>query len=139
MLYGADSEFTKYGYHTKGGTAISTEHHAIDAWGAAAVSDFLLLARYTGDNRWEKRAHAMWANAVQGITASADERIHGQARPLGSQNEGFFQCRWTKYRPTCEERGHYNDCLCAWSGAYRMMALDNLSRVLGEKDFALLR
>ena len=74
-----------------------------------------------------------------GITASADERIHGQARPLGSQNEGFFQCRWTKYRPTCEERGHYNDCHCAWSGAYRMMALDNLSRVLGEKDFTLLR
>lgn len=139
VLYGADSEFTKYGYHTKGGTAISTEHHAIDAWGAAAVSDFLLLAKYTGDSRWAKRAHAMWANAVQGVTASADERIHGQARPLGSQNEGFFQCRWTKYRPTCEERGHYNDCLCAWSGAYRMMALDNLSRVLGEKDFALLR
>lgn len=139
VLYGADSEFTKYGYHTAGGTAISTEHHAIDAWGAAPVTDFFLLAKYTGDDRWAKRARAMWANAVQGVTASEEERIHGQKRPLGAQNEGFFQCRWTKYRPTCEERGHYNDCLCAWSGAYRMMTLDNQSRVLREDDYKLLK
>ncbi|MBQ4598913.1 MAG: hypothetical protein IJB19_03285 [Clostridia bacterium] len=123
VLYGEDSEFTQYGYHTKGGTAISTEHHAIDSWGSAAVTPFLLLAHYTGDDRWVKRAHAMWANAIQGIASEDNRTFHGQMRPLGSQNEGFFQCRWTKYRPTCEERGHYNDCLCAWSGAYRMMTL----------------
>ena len=123
VLYGAESEFTEYGYHTKGGTAISTEHHAIDSWGSAAVTPFLLLAHYTGDARWVKRAHAMWANAIQGIASDDNRAFHGQVRPLGSQNEGFFQCRWTKYRPTCEERGHYNDCLCAWAGAYRMMTL----------------
>lgn len=123
VLYPKESEFTEYGYSTKGGTAISTEHHAIDSWGSAAVTGFLQLAHYTGDERWKKRAHAMWANAIQGI-ASPEKRIfHGQERPLGSQNEGFFHCRWTKYRPTCEERGHYNDCLCAWAGAYRMMTL----------------
>ena len=123
VLYGADSEFTEYGYRTKGGTAISTEHHAIDSWGSAAVTPFLLLAHYTGDDRWAQRAHAMWANAIQGIASEKNRIFHGQVRPLGSQNEGFFQCRWTKYRPTCEERGHYNDCLCAWAGAYRMMTL----------------
>lgn len=139
VLYPAESEFTQYGYHTAGGTAVSTEHHTIDAWGAAAVTDFFLLARYTGDARWAKRARAMWANAIQGITASDTQKIHGVVRPLGSQNEGFFQCRWTKYRPTCEERGHFNDCLCAWSGAYRMMALDAQSRILGATDYALLK
>ena len=123
VLYGAESEFTKYGYSTKGGTAISTEHHAIDSWGSAAVTGFLKLAYYTGDERWEKRAHAMWANAIQGIASKDNRTFHGKVRPLGSQNEGFFHCRWTKYRPTCEERGHYNDCLCAWAGAYRMMTL----------------
>ncbi|MBQ8836001.1 MAG: hypothetical protein IJ002_00670 [Clostridia bacterium] len=123
VLYPADSEFTKYGYSTKGGTAISTEHHAIDSWGSAAVTGFLKLAYYTGDKRWAKRARAMWANAIQGIASENNRIFHGQVRPLGSQNEGFFHCRWTKYRPTCEDRGHYNDCLCAWAGAYRMMTL----------------
>ena len=138
-LYDADSEFTLYNYHTTGGTAISTEHHAIDAWGAAAVTEFFLLAKYTGDARWAKRARAMWFNAVQGITSEPGQQTHGQIRPLGAQNEGFFQCRWTKYRPTCEERGHFNDCLCAWSGAYRMMAFDNQNRILGTPGYALLK
>ena len=123
VLYPKESEFVRYGYSTKGGTAISTEHHAIDSWGSAAVTGFLLLAHYTGDERWAKRAKAMWANAIQGIASEGNRTFHGQVRPLGSQNEGFFHCRWTKYRPTCEERGHYNDCLCAWAGAYRMMTL----------------
>lgn len=122
-LYPAESEFTQYGYSTKGGTAISTEHHAIDSWGSAAVTGFLKLAHYTGDEKWAIRAHTMWANAIQGIASAGNRTFHGQVRPLGSQNEGFFHCRWTKYRPTCEERGHYNDCLCAWAGAYRMMTL----------------
>lgn len=123
VLYPRESEFTEYGYSTKGGTSVSTEHHTIDSWGSAAVTGFMLLSHYTGDERWAKRAKAMWANAIQGIASEDNRTFHGQVRPLGSQNEGFFHCRWTKYRPTCEERGHYNDCLCAWSGAYRMMTL----------------
>ncbi len=123
VLYPKESEFTEYGYSTKGGTSVSTEHHTIDSWGSAAVTPFMLLAHYTGDERWAMRAKAMWANAIQGIASEDNRTFHGQVRPLGSQNEGFFHCRWTKYRPTCEERGHYNDCLCAWAGAYRMMTL----------------
>ncbi|MBR5538406.1 MAG: hypothetical protein IKU61_00755, partial [Clostridia bacterium] len=128
-LYPAESEFTQFGYHTKGGTAISVEHHAIDSWGSAAVPGFLMLAKYTGDERWAKRAQIMWANAIQGITSYEGQKTHGQVRPLGGQNEGFFHCRWTKYRPTCEDRGHYNDCLCGWAGAYRMMTIyDNATK-----------
>ena len=136
VLYPAESEFTQYGYSTKGGTSVSTEHHTIDSWGSAAVTGFMLLAHYTGDTRWAKRAKAMWANAIQGIASESNRTFHGQIRPLGSQNEGFFHCRWTKYRPTCEERGHYNDCLCAWAGAYRMMTLyDQKNEKVKDKFF----
>lgn len=33
-LYPDTSDFSRYGYSTQGGTAISAEHHAIDPWGA---------------------------------------------------------------------------------------------------------
>lgn len=136
VLYPKESEFTEYGYSTKGGTSVSTEHHTIDSWGSAAVTPFMLLAHYTKDDRWAKRAKAMWANAIQGIASEDNRTFHGQIRPLGSQNEGFFHCRWTKYRPTCEERGHYNDCLCAWAGAYRMMTLyDQRNEKIKDKFF----
>jgi len=135
-LYPEESEFTQFGYHTKGGTAISVEHHAIDSWGSAAVPGFLMLAKYTGDKRWEKRAQIMWANAIQGITHYEGQKTHGQVRPLGGQNEGFFHCRWTKYRPTCEDRGHFNDCLPGWVSAYRMMTIyDNATKEKVHKGF----
>ena len=80
----------------------------------------------------------MWNQSLLGITAQEGDKVHGLARPLGSQNEGFFQTRWTKYRPDCEERGHFNDWLVCWVSAYRLTALDRLTRVCGEKDWNLL-
>ena len=120
VLYKNGSEFTEYGYKTAGGTAISAEHHAIDSWGSVIVPELCRLATLTDNGMWLKIARLMWANAIQGMTLREGHLFHGMQRPIGSQNEGFFQARWTKYRPTCEERGHYNDCLSAWSGAYRM-------------------
>lgn len=122
-LYPADSEFTKFGYYTTGGTAISTEHHAIDAWGVVIIPELMELYHITGDERWRLRAQLMWSNGLLGIAAEEGASYHGQIRPLGSQNEGYFGCRWTKYRPTCEERGHFNDCLAGWMGAYRMQTI----------------
>jgi len=129
VLYPNGSEFTEYGYHTTGGTAISAEPHAIDAWGAVIVPELCELARITGNKNWAKMARLTWANAIIGLTEREGQLFHGQQRPVGSQNEGFFQARWTKYRPTCEERGHYNDCLCGWSGAYRMMTVDKMEKL----------
>ena len=129
VLYPNGSEFTEYGYRTTGGTAISAEHHAIDAWGAVIVPELCELAKLTGNKNWEKMARLTWANAIVGLTEREGQLFHGQQRPIGSQNEGFFQARWTKYRPTCEERGHYNDCLCGWSGAYRMMTVDKMEKM----------
>lgn len=135
-LSAPDSDFNQFNYYTTGGTAVSAEHPAIDAWGAAPVTEFVRLAELTGDKKWIDRAKAMWCNAILCITEDTKQEIHGQTRPLGGQNEGFFQCRWTKYRPTCEERGHFNDCLSAWCGAYRMMTIANLE---GSNSLDLLR
>ena len=135
VLYKNGSEFTEYGYRTTGGTAISAEHHAIDAWGSVIVPELCRLAELTGDEKWRRIARLMWASAIQGMTLREGHLIHGMQRPVGSHNEGFFQARWTKYRPTPEERGHYNDCLSAWCGAYRMHTID---RLRGTADFRVI-
>ena len=126
VLYENGSEFTEYGYHTTGGTAISAEHHAIDAWGSVIVPELCRLAALTGKDSWTRIARLMWAGSIQGMTLREGHLIHGMQRPIGSHNEGFFQARWTKYRPTPEERGHFNDCLSAWCGAYRMHTITRL-------------
>lgn len=137
-LYPDQSDFARLGYYTSGGTAISAEHHAIDPWGALLCAEFVRLARFTGDDLWLLRARMMWINSLYGITANEGDLVHGLARPLGSQNEGFFQARWTKYRPDCEERGHFNDWLVAWVSCWRLTALDRLLTVAGEADWSLL-
>ncbi len=133
VLYPNGSEFTQYGYNTAGGTAISAEHHAIDSWGSVIVPELTALARLTDDDFWLRIARLMWANSILGLTEREGQLFHGMQRPIGAQNEGFFQARWTKYRPTCEERGHFNDCLSAWCGAYRMYTVSRLKE-MGELD-----
>lgn len=135
VLYKNGSEFTEYGYKTTGGTAISAEHHAIDAWGSIIVPELCRLAKLTGKDFWRRTARLMWASAIQGMTLREGHLIHGVQRPIGSHNEGFFQARWTKYRPTPEERGHFNDCLSAWCGAYRM---HTITRLRGTEDMSVI-
>lgn len=138
VLHPDSSDFCRYGFSTQGGTAISAEHHAIDPWGSLLTPEFVRLWKHTGDEKWLTRARMMWDQSLLGITAREGDEVHGLARPLGSQNEGFFQARWTKYRLDCEERGHFNDWLVSWVSAYRLTALDRLTSVCGEADWQLL-
>ncbi len=136
-LYPDTSDFAKYDYYTQGGTAISAEHHAIDPWGSLLTCEFVRIWKHTGDDKWLLRARMMWIQSLLGITREEGQIVCGKPRPLGSQNEGFFQARWTKYRPNCEERGHFNDWLVSWVSAYRLTALDRLTTVCGENDWHL--
>ncbi len=126
-LYDENAEFTKFGYHTTGATLISAEHSAVDSWGSLVVDATLRLWRLTGNETFLIFARMTWWNALLCIATEDTPLIHGNKRPIGSQNEGFFHCRWTKYRPTCEERGHLNDNLQSWMGAYRLHTLSVLS------------
>ena len=129
-IYADDSEFTQMGYYTSGGTAVSTQHPAIDPWGAIAIPDYMKLAKLTGDDRWNKRARALWCNCILCITPAGGSIYQGHKRPEGLQSEAFFQTRWTRYRKNVEERGHLNDMYVGWPAAFR---LDTIFRI--EKDF----
>ncbi|MBP5545312.1 MAG: hypothetical protein ILM98_14650 [Kiritimatiellae bacterium] len=114
-----ESDFAKYGYHTTGGTAVSLEHQCIDPWGAIIVPDLMELANATGNDDFREFARLMWANSLQGITRRLGEFFHDKQRPIGSQNEGFSQARYNKYRPVVEP-GYFNDVLAPWPSAFRM-------------------
>lgn len=122
-LYPPEAEFSQIGYHTAGGTAISAEHHAIDPYGAVMVNDFFKLSKFTGDEKWADIGRLIWRNATQAICTPQKRIWHGIERPIGGQNEGFFQTRWTKYRTDCNMRGHLNDYLGVWLSAFRLSAL----------------
>ena len=130
-IYPSDSEFEQLGYYTSGGTAVSTQHPAIDPWGAIAIPDYMRLAKLTGDDRWNKRARALWCNCILCITPEGGTVFQGHKRPEWLQSEAFFQTRWTRYRKNIEERGHINDMFVGWPAAFR---LDTIYRIEKEHD-----
>ena len=127
-LYGPETDFVQYGWHVTGGTAVSAEHQCIDAWGGIMAADLYELSRLTGNPMWDRIGRLMWAHAVQGITTRLGEFYHDMQRPIGAQNEGFFQARYTKYRPVIEA-GYWNDIFVSWPPAYRLWTLDRLRRL----------
>ena len=67
----------------------------------------------------------IWFNSTQ-LIADENRRIfHGKKRPIGSQNEAFYQARWG-HRPDPNERGHLNDWLVSWVNAFRLHVIDRV-------------
>ena len=126
-VYGPETDFVRYGWHVTGATAVSAEHQCVDAWGGIMAADMYDLSQLTGNPLWDTLGRLMWANAVQGITTELGDFYHDMQRPIGSQNEGFFQARYTKYRPVIEA-GYWNDIFVSWPPAYRLWTLDRLHR-----------
>ena len=126
--YGPEKEFTQYGYYTSGSTAVSVQHPALDQWGELMCCEWLRLADYTGDERWRKRALMMWYNATQCIADENNRTFHGLERPIGAQNEAFYQARWG-HRKNCNESGHLNDWCVSWVNVFRLNVLDRLTRI----------
>ncbi len=131
FLYGyrvpcpADSDFAIYGFSSCGATAVSVQHHHLDAWGVAMVPAFERLAQWTGDLRWHLRAKSMWDCYTACVAGEDDAYVHGRRRPAGSQNEGWMHCRWNS-RQDDPRPGGMNDWLVAWPGAFRLMTLDTM-------------
>lgn len=138
-IYSAPSDFAEYGYYTSGSTAVSVQHPALDQWGELMCPEFIRLYRITGDEKWKTRALMMWYNAQQLITTETSQfRIHGHIRPVGSQNEAFYQARWNHLKDPISTRGFINDWLVAWVNLFRLTALERLRSVLGDSDFRAL-
>lgn len=119
--YEPDSDFIRYGYRTYGATSVSTQHHHLDPWGALIAPEWMRLGQHSGNPRWVAYAEAAWNNSLLGMS-DGDTVIHEMSRPIGSQNEAFFHCRWN---PDGGEagRGSMNDWLVAWPTAFRLTAL----------------
>ncbi|MBQ4151300.1 MAG: hypothetical protein IJC81_05815 [Clostridia bacterium] len=131
--YGPEKEFTKYGYYTSGSTAVSVQHPALDQWGELMCCEWLRLAEYTGDKRWKDRALMMWYNATQCIADENNRLFHDKVRPIGAQNEAFYQARWG-HRKNCNESGHLNDWCVSWVNVFRLNVLDRLTSINGYED-----
>ncbi|MBO5258011.1 MAG: hypothetical protein J6C42_10980, partial [Clostridia bacterium] len=118
-VYGADSEIVRYGVCVKGLTSVSARHHHLDMYAGLAVPYIRRVAEITGDDRWMTRAEMMWRSILQYI-GDGELVIHDVVRPMGSQNEALFHCRWNFGGA---ERGRLNDWLVAWPCAFRLSIL----------------
>lgn len=107
------------GYRTRGGTAVSTQHHHIDCYGLEFYEDWMKLGELTGIQIWKDRASAVWSNSLYNIS-DGNLIIKGQRRPKGSQDEGFLQTRWHT------KKGDYfgvSEWLVVWNSAFRLKIL----------------
>ena len=123
-VYGDDSEVHEYNVTVKGLTSVSAQHHHLDMYAGIVVPYLRTLADLTGDENWRIRADMMWRAVTQYI-GDGELVVHNVVRPIGSQNEALFHCRWGFGHG---RRGQLNDWLVAWPCAFRLS-------VLAEEEF----
>ena len=122
--YESDGDMTKYEYNTFGATSVSVQHHHLDVYALLFVADWLRLAQITGKNIWHEKAMAIWTNGCQ-LISDGNIVVNGRLRPVGSQNEAFFNCRWGFGGLPGKSR--INNWLVAWPCAFRLEILRKLN------------
>ncbi|MBQ8369230.1 MAG: hypothetical protein IJY35_04570, partial [Clostridia bacterium] len=120
-VYAPDSDKVKYGMSFKGLTSVSAQHHHLDPYAGLMVPYLCKLAELTGNEQWKIRAEMM-ERAVMQLIGDGERKIHGVVRPVGSQNEAYFHCRWGFED---KEKGVINDWLVAWPCAFRLSIIAN--------------
>jgi len=135
--YEEETEFDRVGYYTSGGTAVSTQHHAIDPWGVAIIPECLRLAKELNKPMWRDIAYRLWCNAIMCINLDESNLWHGHHRPWGMQSEAFFQARWARkaYNFAPRERARLNDLYANWTATYRLTTIDKVLEMEGNTDF----
>lgn len=126
--YPPESDFKRYGFHTTGSTAVSTQHHHLDPWGALVAPAMLRLYQAGCGEVWLKRAKMLWRGALQCVTPEGGAMVRGKWRPEGSQNEAYMHCRWYNTAAPCPP-GSMNDWLVAWPAAFRLYAVSELRKM----------
>ena len=123
--YASDSDVTLHGYSTFGATSVSVQHHHLDVYALLWVGEWLRLAELTGNDVWRQKALAVWTNGCQLISDGSLE-VNGLVRPVGGQNEAFFNCSWGHSWGN-SDKSRMNNWLVAWPGAFRLETLRKLS------------
>ena len=118
-IYDESSEIVEYNVTVKGLTSVSAQHHHLDMYAGIVVPYLRQLAEITKDELWRVRADMMWRAVTQYI-GDGELVIHNEVRPIGSQNEALFHCRWGF---GAGKRGQLNDWLVAWPCAFRLSVL----------------
>jgi len=83
------------------------------------VNDWLELAELTGNKNWKEKALAIWNNSTL-LVSDGGLKVFGRIRPVGSQNEAFFETYWG------DGPGQPNDWLVAWPAAFQLETLRHL-------------
>lgn len=125
VVYPENSNFEKMGFHTKGGTVVSTRHQHIDPWGGVIAADIARYAKHSGNDMYRVFAELMWNNAMTAISDGTTRDSRGNLRPRGSQAEAYMHTHWY-FDETADEKyrfGYLNDWLVAWPSAHRMATL----------------
>lgn len=125
VIYSENSDFAKMGFHTKGGTVVSTRHQHIDPWGGVIAADMARYAKHSGNDMYRVFANLMWNNAMRAISDGSDRDARGNLRPRGSQAEAYMHTHWY-FDGSADEKyrfGYLNDWLVAWPSAHRMATL----------------
>ena len=122
-VYENNTEIAQLNICIKGLTAVSTQHHHLDMYAGIVVPYLYKLADYTGDVRFRIRGDMMWKAVIQCV-GDGKLKIHNKVRPVGSQNEAIFHCRWAFKGG---HRGVLNDWLVAWPCAFRLSVLADIS------------
>ncbi len=116
-----EADVLRYDYKTLGATSVSVQHHHLDVYALLWVGEWLRLAEISGNDVWRDKALAVWTYGCQMVSDGTLE-VNGSVRPVGSQNEAFFNCRW-EHRP---EQPRFNNWLVAWPCAFRLETLRHL-------------
>ncbi len=137
-VYPAGDAFTEYGFHTFGGTSVSVQHHHLDYYAALWIPEWMELAELTGDRQWQEKARAVWNNCCQ-LISDGTLKVNNRLRPLGSQNEAYFESSWgfgygfSKEQattvPPVVRTDRINDWLVAWPSAFRLETLRKLEEL----------
>jgi len=114
-IYPSGDSFTEKGFHTFGGTSVSTQHQCLDNFSLPAIPSLRRLSELTGDRQWAEKADAMYRFCCQ-LISDGNLEMNGRIRPVGGQSEAYFQAEWYLYG----NKGRFDNWLVAWPGIMRL-------------------
>ncbi|WP_338395943.1 YyaL domain-containing protein [Fulvitalea axinellae] len=123
------SFLAKSGYRSTGATSVSAAHNHLDHYALVWVSDWVELAKLTGNDIWLQRAQAIWHEGNSLVSDGKKPDANGDIIPAGGQFSTIYQANWA-WSKTKAGHGSGNvdsSWLPVWYMAYRLETLRKVS------------